>query len=613
VQPAVQLWGEAYVGLVYWTGLVEFVRNLYWFQLQKAGFSKEVALVAYLFSPPLVLAHPVLRAYVQGHIWSRPLLLLCGLVGIAGQFVWGPLMRLAFSGTTVGILGIYVIDSLWAVSRARRRRAAFGMSGGILLLQVSSVWIGNWCFEVYGSFFRFGRGMLMLRNCGQVLRWVNLGINPLVARWWGFLLLGVIPGVGTALLLLTEDVSQLEAEAFEDQPTEVVDSGSDDDFMDDADGVSLLPVNRSPLDSHDVLDLESRLPKELRALRTQEQDSPRSSPRSTPRASPRHPSVDRGGLRDLANSPVRAGNVYKHGISPLRSDSPLRSESHLHMIDDGDVRRWKEGEEVPWMKEGHCDTDSDVDDETFRQRRWKFKASVALRTVQMGVGSGCLWFLTHWLFTAPTTMARWLGLSVTWGGPLVICTLGVGMALAAEAARSIWLKRVHGLLAWVVALVGALMMMWSTPFAVTGVLFLVLMLPSMWVMMARNIVGVYSGIGLALSSAVYLGLVIWSTALVAYEFIPGCMALRGTRGLLLGCSVAGIGLGLGRGPEVTNSERRACGARPGTVRISWGSGVPGRQVSSCLHDHSYGPHFDLDTLLSSRANDVFFRNLQMVG
>lgn len=45
-------------------------------------------------------------------------------------------MRLAFSGTTVGILGIYVIDSLWAVSRARRRRAAFGMIGGILLLQV---------------------------------------------------------------------------------------------------------------------------------------------------------------------------------------------------------------------------------------------------------------------------------------------------------------------------------------------------------------------------------------------------------------------------------------------------------------------------------------------
>ena len=407
---------------------------------------------------------------------------------------------------------------------------------------------------------------------------MNLGINPLVARWWGFFLLGVIPGVGTALLLLTEDVSQLEAEAFEDHPTDTIDSGSDDDYTDDTEGISLLALNRSPLDTHDVLDLESRLPKELRALRTHDQDSPRSSPRSTPRASPRHPSVDRGGLRDLANSPARANSVYKHGISPLRNDSPLRSESHHHIIDDGDVRRWKEGEEVPWLKEGHCDTDSDVDDETFRQRKWKFKTTVLLRTVQMGVGSGCLWFLTHWLFTAPTTMARWLGLSVTWGGPLVICTLGIGMALAAEAARSIWLKRIHGLLAWLVALVGALMMMWTTPFAVTGVLFLVLMLPSMWVMMARNIVGVYSGIGLALSSAIYLGLVVWSTALVAYEFIPGCMALRGTRGLLLGCSVAGIGLGLGRGPEVTTSERRACGARLGTVRISWGSGVPGRQV-----------------------------------
>lgn len=554
VQPAVQLWGEAYVGLVYWTGLVEFVRNLYWFQLKNGGLTKEIALVAYLFTPPVVLSHPVWRAHVTLHIWSRPLLLLCGLVGIGGQFFWGPLMRLAFSGTTVGILGIYVIDSLWAVSRARRRRAAFGMIGGILLL--------------------------------QVLRWVNCGLNPLVSRWWGFFLLGVIPGAGTALLLLTEDVFQLEAETWEDEPTDNLDSSSDDDHTDDTEGINLLAVNRPEVDSHDAVDLESnsRLPRELRTLiqeHRESQDSPRSSPRSTPRASPRHVSIDRGGLRDMISSSARMGN-HKHVISPLRSDSPLRMSEGLHVIDDGDVRRWKEGEEVPWVKEGYADTDSDVDDETFRQRRWKFKPSVALRTLQIGLGSGCLWFLTHWLFTAPTTMARWLGVSVTWGGPLVICTLGLGMAIAAEAARSMWLKRVHGLLAWIVALVGALMMLWSTPCALTGVVFLVSMLPSMWVMMARNIVGVYPGLGLALSSAIYVGLVLWSTALVAYEFIPGFMAVRGTRGFLLVLSVAGIGLGLGRGPEVANSERRSLGARLGTGRISWGNGVPGRQAIGCL-------------------------------
>lgn len=128
--------GEAYVGLVYWTGLVEFMRNIYWFQLAKGGMSFEVGFVAYLFTPALVIAHPILRARLQGHIWSRPLLLLCGLVGIGGQFFWGPLMRLAFAATSVGILGIYVIDGLWAASRARRRQVAFGMVGGIMLLQV---------------------------------------------------------------------------------------------------------------------------------------------------------------------------------------------------------------------------------------------------------------------------------------------------------------------------------------------------------------------------------------------------------------------------------------------------------------------------------------------
>lgn len=358
------------MGLVYWTGLVEFFRNLYWFQLQNGGITKEIFLVAYLFSPPLVLSHPVLRGYVQGHIWSRPLLLLCGLVGIGGQFAWSALMRLAFSGTTVGILGIYVIDSLWAVSRARRRRAAFGMIGGILLL--------------------------------QVLRWVNIGVNPLVARWWGFLLLGIIPGVGTALLLLTEDVSQLEAEAWEDNNPPVVDSGSDDEYTE---GISLIPIVVDPV------------PKELRTLRIQESatHSPRSSRRSSPRGG--------GGLRDMVNT-----------SSPLKvnTSSPLQ---HV-VVDDGeDVRRWKEGEEVPWLPRSVDTDDSDVDDETFRPRRWKFKASVAWRTVQMGVGSGCLWFLTHWLFTAPTTVARWLGVSVSWNAPLVIVTLGLGMALAAEAAR----------------------------------------------------------------------------------------------------------------------------------------------------------------------------------
>ena len=172
VQPAVQLWGEAYVGLVCWTGLVEFMRNIYWFQLAKGGMSFEVGFVAYLFTPALVIAHPILRARLQGHIWSRPLLLLCGLVGIGGQFFWGPLMRIAFAATSVGILGIYVIDGLWECTQCSVHEAWILVSMWYPS-EVEMFWTEAQLIHWYPMCFKYGKRYEIVKTCSHS-KWIKL-------------------------------------------------------------------------------------------------------------------------------------------------------------------------------------------------------------------------------------------------------------------------------------------------------------------------------------------------------------------------------------------------------------------------------------------------------
>lgn len=136
LRPHLQLSAESYVGLIFWTALVEFVRNVYWFQLQSGGIAPEIGFLAYLVIPAVVLGQPFLRELLDYHPWTRSLLLLCGLVGVWGQSERTPLKRLSFSGNSVAIMGVYVLEGVWTGTAARRRRTGFGMIGGILLLQV---------------------------------------------------------------------------------------------------------------------------------------------------------------------------------------------------------------------------------------------------------------------------------------------------------------------------------------------------------------------------------------------------------------------------------------------------------------------------------------------
>lgn len=138
-----ELLGKSYVGLIYWTALVDFLRNLYWFQLKAGGLAPQVGFAAYLFIPSLAVGRPFFRQFLDDHPWARALLVVGGVLGLWGHLQSSALRRVTLSACGVGLLGIYVGEGLWAGTTARRERTAFGMVGGILLLQVRFGFIFN--------------------------------------------------------------------------------------------------------------------------------------------------------------------------------------------------------------------------------------------------------------------------------------------------------------------------------------------------------------------------------------------------------------------------------------------------------------------------------------
>eukprot|EP00850_Spirogloea_muscicola_P008378 SM000044S16025 [mRNA] locus=s44:650553:653499:+ [translate_table: standard] len=267
-------------------------------------------------------------------------------------------------------------------------------------------------------------------------------------------------------------------------------------------------------------------------------------------------------------------------------------------------KRWGEGEEVPWSAaavgdcgggNGGADAyDSELELGPYRERGLKWTRTGCVRSVQMATGLGSLLFVSHWLMAAPSAVARHLNASPWWGA-LSILSLLVGLTVSAEVARKLLPSRTHGVLAWLVAALGSY---WLADGAaaslqggnngglgIMGGSLLALAIPSLWAVMARNNFGVYPGLGLGVAAAVYVLLIAWSTALVAYQHMPGAGALRGSAGWLLAVALVGVGAGLVRGPQVTEKERHEFGARLGAWRagrLTWGSGVPDRRAIAML-------------------------------
>jgi hypothetical protein len=209
-----------------------------------------------------------------------------------------------------------------------------------------------------------------------------------------------------------------------------------------------------------------------------------------------------------------------------------------------------------------------------------------LHTLQMGLSLGSLLFVTHWLLTAPTLPARWAGVS-PWWGVLSPLSLTAGIAIAAEAAK--FSKHLHGFGAWGVAAVGCLLLLLGAVGGVLGGALLALAAPSLWVVLSRNTVNVYPGMGTAIAALVHVVLALWSAMLVAYGNVPGALFLRGSAPVLMVVALGGVALGLGRGPPLSAEDRRLLGAMLGAWkagRPSWGSGVPGRKVRARRDHHS---------------------------
>ncbi|CAI5970953.1 unnamed protein product [Closterium sp. NIES-65] len=185
VRPVVQLPTEAFVGLLFWTSLMAFVRSVYWFMLAAQGLTSHILLLGYLLVPGLVLGHEFLHQLLSTNPVLRALLVLGGVVGVGGSregvetTIWG----VALSGAGVAMVGLYIGEGLWLAPPARRRRVGFGLAGGLLLLQALQLAFG--------------------------------GRNPLLARWWGLLLLAVLPGAWVAALLLYEELRDWEGEEEE--------------------------------------------------------------------------------------------------------------------------------------------------------------------------------------------------------------------------------------------------------------------------------------------------------------------------------------------------------------------------------------------------------------
>ncbi|CAI7906485.1 unnamed protein product [Closterium sp. NIES-53] len=196
VRPVVQLPTEAFVGLLFWTSLMAFVRSVYWFMLAAQGLTSHILLLGYLLIPGLVLGHEFLHQLLSTNPVLRALLVLGGVVGVGGSregvetTIWG----VALSGAGVAMVGLYIGEGLWLAPPARRRRVGFGLAGGLLLLQALQLAFG--------------------------------GRNPLLARWWGLLLLAVLPGAWVAALLLYEELRDWEGEEEAEQGRLIDGSGS---------------------------------------------------------------------------------------------------------------------------------------------------------------------------------------------------------------------------------------------------------------------------------------------------------------------------------------------------------------------------------------------------
>lgn len=472
----------------------------------------------------------------------------------------------------------------------------------------------------------------------QALRWAYAGPNPIVATTWGFFVLGVLPGLFTAFVVLSEDVAEWE--------------GEDLMKMQGLNGSEKVWQKRSSIDVlsddweegvHDrVLDFERECQLEVAAYDDGEDvETPRMLlsrknkyhhlQEEVQLADFKSPQVDLGESTEghVLQRHIGSNEEYGPAIDPAASiiegtemivvsqNTFKPSESRwereaVHGDDvshwlkkaddesvfdgkvcDGDIslaswedeiicKRWGEGEEVPWVNElGGLKSSCDSEMNMYRKRGLKWTRSGCSRTFQMGVGLGSLLFLTHWLFTSANTFSRWSGASVTWGW-LSISSLALGIVVAAEVARHHLPKQVQALVAWLCVAAGAVLLFQGVTPAVIGGAFLSVAVPSLWIMMPRNIFGIYPGTGIAIAIVVYLLLMVWSTALFAFQSLPGIGdILRGTKAYLLFCTVIGIGIGLGRGPDVSPQEKWEFGERMGAWRtgaLTWGSGVPSRQV-----------------------------------
>ncbi|KAG6550772.1 hypothetical protein Mapa_007676 [Marchantia paleacea] len=652
-----ELLGKSYVGLIYWTVLVEFLRNVFWFQLRAGHLAPQLGFLAYLFIPSVVVGRPFFRQFLEKHPWSRALLVIGGVLGLWGQWYHSAVRRVTLSATGVGLLGIYVWEGMWAATTARRERTAFGMVGGILLL--------------------------------QVLKWAYAGPNPLVARWWGLLFLGIIPGVCTALLVLSEDLAESEGGELQSFLEEELDVELEDITTDDplpfhavdswrytkleVINPSVRAVNGGPRNSSDsstirlsTVDIPmsessgdagrflngehssdgdnlpqwSKVPMEVTQKSANEETAAGRHSRRTSEESgyqdikwhdeELEPSTEEVVLKQVGSgtdslqehkleeitetsSPKSTKEDILHkftawsggfGVDAFRearTDSGLRevvdSPVYSERKDESPVavqpnsssmtnRRWGEGEEVPWLMDiqGNNDiTDSELD--PFRHKDTKWNISSCVRTAQRGIWSGSLLFITHWILTAPTSYSRWEGTSVEQGW-FSILSLTLGLLAATEYPRIVCLRRTQGLVFWLLAAVGAILFMLYPEGAMVGAALLAFSAPSLWISIAQFNLETYPGSGLGIMVIIYVTFTLWSTCLVAYQSIPELGFLRGTRNILMGFAVTGIGLGVGREAFAAFKEKkeRDMDTQRGIFKglTNSDSEVPGRQAVGAL-------------------------------
>lgn len=129
IRPLMQLVPEAFLSFLLWSLLVQFWGDVYWYQLQAGGLSPTLFYLLYLLTPALALGLPPVRTALAAFPWTRALLVVGGLLGMAGQLGNSSLYRLTLAGSAVGVMGTLMWDNIWAGTAARRRRTGFGMAG----------------------------------------------------------------------------------------------------------------------------------------------------------------------------------------------------------------------------------------------------------------------------------------------------------------------------------------------------------------------------------------------------------------------------------------------------------------------------------------------------